>query len=721
MTVPEPLPEPQPGEPTVLDLFKSVTRNWNSFFEFLGTLINAGRVVAVERAAAEEAERAAHPLPVVEPAVPVESIAAAASFPWRAVGGILLAVFGQLMLEPPGRRVELAVALYLFAVGLAVWSWLSGEWRLPLLRTGLAGSDPMTLRLIPLLLSAALSVMAFVTFSDDLFTWTNLALWLAAIGCFVWAMWLRRASAPRPPMSLQDRRRAWLLAALVAAVFGLGLFFRMNRVAAIPNEPFSDHAEKLWDVYEITLGKTLIFFPRNTGREGFQMYWTLLIAKLFGTGFSFLSLKLGTTILGVLTLPYIYLLGKEYGGPRLGLIVMFLFGISYWVNVIARIGLRFPLYPLFAAPTMYYLLRGLRTHQRNDFLLAGLFMGVGLHGYSPFRVVPILVVAAFAVFALHPASRPVRKQSLWWLALTAIMSLIVFLPLLRYMVDNPEAVSYRALTRLGTIESPLPGSPGAILLSNLWNGVRMFNWDDGEMWVNSIPHRPALDVVTGALFLIGAALLLLRYMRSRDWRDLFLLVSIPILLLPSTLSLAFPAENPALNRAGGAAIPVILIAALALDGLIEAFGPGGKRRLIGWGLAALLLAASAYQNYDLVFRVFNQQFREGSWNSSEMGRIISDFRATYGEDETVWIVPYPYWVDTRLPPIWAGIPERDIAMFKENLGNSLQFAAPKLFMYKPEDAEAESLLKELYPQGVIRRFTSAVNSSKDFMIFLVEK
>jgi hypothetical protein len=187
------------------------------------------------------------------------------------------------------------------------------------------------------------------------------------------------------------------------------------------------------------------------------------------------------------------------------------------------------------------------------------------------------------------------------------------------------------------------------------------------------------------------------------------------------MSLAFPGENPALNRAGGAAISVILIAALALDGLISAFGTQRKRMLIGWGLAALLLALSATQNHDLIFRQFHQQFREGSWNTSEMGAVLSDFRAAYGTDETVWIVPYPHWADTRLPPIWAGIPQRDIAVFRENLPNTLNFPAPKLFMYYTRDEETAALLRELYPQGVVRRFTSAVNEGKDFMIYLVEK
>ena len=48
-----------------------------------------------------------------------------------------------------------------------------------------------------------------------------------------------------------------------------------------------------------------------------------------------------------------------------------------------------------------------------------------------------------------------------------------------------------------------------------------------------------------------------------------------------------------------------------------------------------------------------------------MGELIKQFRQTYGETDTVWIVPFPYWVDTRLPGIYAGIPTRDFALFPD--------------------------------------------------------
>ena len=82
----------------------------------------------------------------------------------------------------------------------------------------------------------------------------------------------------------------------------------------------SDHAEKLLDVWDVLHGQTSIFFPRNTGREAIQMYLTAGIIQLFHTGYTFLSLKIGTVLAGLLTLPYIYLLGQGAGQPPGGFV-----------------------------------------------------------------------------------------------------------------------------------------------------------------------------------------------------------------------------------------------------------------------------------------------------------------------------------------------------------------------------------------------------------------
>ena len=318
-----------------------------------------------------------------------------------------------------------------------------------------------------------------------------------------------------------------------------------------------------------------------------------------------------------------------------------------------------------------------------------------------------------------------NEDATLWLVIVGLTSFFIFLPLLRYATANPDMFSYRALTRLGSVEQPLTAPWPVVFLSNTWSALRMFNWDDGVIWVHSVPGRPALDIVTGALFLIGVVLLVARYLRKRNWLDLFLLLSIPVLLLPSILSLAFPDENPSLNRTAGAIVPVFLIVALALDGLIRAMIADHRSRSWAYALAGVLLVWSAAQSYDLVFRQFDQNFRNSAWNTTDMGKVIEQFRSKYGETDTVWIVPFPYWVDTRLPGIYAGIPNRDFALFPDQLSSSLKARGPKLFMVKANvqdptqnDQESLDLLKQLYPQGTLTRHRSTI-PNHDFWTYFV--
>jgi hypothetical protein len=282
----------------------------------------------------------------------------------------------------------------------------------------------------------------------------------------------------------------------------------------------------------------------------------------------------------------------------------------------------------------------------------------------------------------------------------------------------------------------------------------MFNWDNGGIWVHSIPGRPALDVVSGALFLVGVVLVIVRYIRQHQWTDLFLLLSIPLLLMPSILSLAFPIENPSLNRTCGAIVPVFLLVGLAIDGLLTGLGrasasastagtgepvasspkgegsgenepgdgiqPGRGRPVLAFLVLAGLLFISFAQNYDLVFRQYYGQYRASAWNTSEMGLVLKQFTLSQGAAENAWIVPYPFWVDTRLPPMWAGIPQRgDMALRPEHLADTLSITQTKLFIVKPIDLQTMESLRELYPQGTINVYKSSRGENWNFYIFVV--
>jgi hypothetical protein len=747
-------------EPSVLDYVKARLNPWQREKIEIPQMDET----AIEPVVDDETGQAAR-LPAKVPEAQRSGIALSvpAYLPWRTMLAVVLALFAQWTLEATTKPIEqgtalLTVGLYALAFGLLVWALLTNEFALPEAEAIAPRLDPQTFRRNAFLVAIVLAGVAFTQFgkteqNQHLFTSLNLTLWLGSIVLFVRGLWLGDPEKPSPWKRFLAfiRRDSWQIhltryGLLLMGVIALVLFFRLYNLDGIPAEPFSDHAEKLMDVYDVTQGQYHVFFERNTGREFIQFYWTALVGWVFNLGLTFMSLKLGTVLIGLFALPYIYLLGREVGGPRVALFALLLAGAAYWLNTISRIGLRFPLYPAFAAPVLYHLVRGLRRQNRNDFILAGLFLGLGMHGYSPFRFVPFVVVLGVGLYLVHTASQGLRKQTVTMFVMLVLASVLVFLPLGRYAIDRPDMFAYRALTRvagdtLPDAETPFerfwisltnPANPDSskplyqVFFDNTFKALVMFQYDNGNIWVHSVPGRPALDFVSAALYALGCLFLLVRYIQRRNWLDLFLLLSIPLLMMPSILSLAFPDENPSLNRTGAAAVVVFVIAAQMLDGLYTGLRgvrstpgkAGAGNKAFALTIVVALLAISIFQNYNLVFDRFASQFRAGAWNTSDMGRVIRAFVAAGNDVDNAWVVPFPYWVDTRLVGIQTGYPNRDAALWPEEFERTLDFPGNKLFIVKDEDLTSLGLLRGLYPNGSLGKFDSPLEG-KDFWIFTV--
>src|SRR4029077_232968 len=142
---------------------------------------------------------------------------------------------------------------------------------------------------------------------------------------------------------------------------------------------------------------------------------------------------------------------------------------------------------------------------------------------------------------------------------------------------------------------------------------------------------PALDVVTGAFFHLGVLLLFLRYLRERRWVDLFVIIGIPLMLLPSTLVLAFPIENPAQNRSSGAEPLVFILPALVMVASLDfwrARWPGLNARLGGGLLAAGLVLGLLGQNFNLALVQYPAQYQFPP--ASELGEVVHGFAHSVG-------------------------------------------------------------------------------------------
>ena len=208
---------------------------------------------------------------------------------------LVLALLAQRFLEPPDRSVMTGVILYALAAGWVIWASWRGEWLLATRQVEYRlGWQDTAFRPVSLLVAILLGVAAFIAFGGNQFTSINLFLWFLSLIFFLHAFWQFGVSGDsrwtekfqltwRSFLSEGLHLSPWTL--LVIAAFALTVFFRFYMLDQVPGEMFSDHAEKLFDVSDVLEGEYRIFFPRNTGREAFQMYLTAAMALVFNTGF----------------------------------------------------------------------------------------------------------------------------------------------------------------------------------------------------------------------------------------------------------------------------------------------------------------------------------------------------------------------------------------------------------------------------------------------------
>lgn len=298
---------------------------------------------------------------------------------------------------------------------------------------------------------------------------------------------------------------------------------------------------------------------------------------------------------------------------------------------------------------------------------------------------------------------------------------MVFLPLLRYMRDEPRMFWYRMLSRASSLERPVPVDKWDVFWGNVKNALLMFNYKGDVVWVNTVPWSPVLGWVTAALFVLGVAYLLWRLVERGDRRTLYVLASLFMLLLPSILSLAYPNENPSVVRAGGAVPIAALIAALPLyviaQRLSSAFGREG-RWMAGLLIAGLLVVAVRY-NYEWYFVKYDQQFRQSAWNTTEMGRVVRGFADSVGDMAHAYHVAYPHWADTRNIAINAGdITWRNAILDIQQVQAHVNDPAPKLYLLHVDDQASLAFLQSLFPEGQVTRYRSRT-PGRDFLVFFV--
>ena len=532
-----------------------------------------------------------------------------------------------------------------------------------------------------------------------------------------------------------------------ALILLLGAAFRFNMLDAYPPQMFSDLVEKIQDAYKIHhYDDYRIFFANIGGREPLHFYLLSILASQPGLEFNHFALKLMSAIESFITLPIVFWLGVEVMGRRrrrlgwvVGALAAGLVAVSFWHVVIGRQGMRISLAPLFSALVAVYLVRALRYNRRVDFVLAGLALGFGLLGYQAVRMLPLAAVAGVAVaIVLAKQTWRARLRYLVNLAVLAFVALMVFLPLLHFWLEAPDDFMRRTNTRIFGDEPMTAADPAAFLVENipaLLRNIRktalIYHYYGASTWVSGLGDEPAMDPLSAAFMLLGAAAWLALIVKTRDPGYAFVPVYLLATLLPTTLALSFPIEVPSFIRASGAIPPSYLVAALPIALICRQLRqtlPWRKGAVAAAMFAAGLLLAANHYNASLYFGAFTDNFVQSAHPQAQAGKILRGFAESDGAYGNAFVLTSPHWWDVRAVGIEAGLMFWDSGgdiettpnMLERGLLREAQFRLDPerdlLFFFSWQNTEALARLNTWFPLGRETRI-EVEPAHKSFYIF----
>ncbi len=398
--------------------------------------------------------------------------------------------------------------------------------------------------------------------------------------------------------SSSPRRREIVL---LAAILLIAAFFRLYRLEAAPPGLQHDEVFHGHDALTVLQGTHLIYFESNAGNEPLFVYLMAGTIALFGS--NYLGIRLAAVLCGLATVVFTYLLARKAFGYRVALLASAGLAVSFWPVFMSRVGLRAASLPPMAAAAACFFWAGLRQPMTNHrwwvrFALAGVFLGGTLYTYPASRMIPLIVLLFVLYLALF--HRSLLRERWKGILLSFALAALVVVPIGGYIWTHPQAD-----VRLQQLSGPLgllaQGDPSQVIRFTL-DTLKMFTFRGDPVWRYNLAGRPVFEPVSGVLFYLGLVLVVLRW---RDPRYAFLLLWLPIALVPSMIT----DSAPSFLRASSALPVVYIFPALAIEAAWRwLIGRFGKRAVYGLAMALLLLLiGNAWWTYRDYFTVWAQQ------------------------------------------------------------------------------------------------------------------
>lgn len=413
-------------------------------------------------------------------------------------------------------------------------------------------------------------------------------------------------------MEFITKKNTKLYITLLAIVFVIAILLRVLYLEKIPPGIHPDAAINALDAWRaFTTHHYQIFYEANFGREGLFINLVSFFFGLFGP--TLVAYKLPGVLVGIISVLGMYIFGIAVGRRRLvGLFAAFFMAISMWMILFERTGLRATVSVACVIWTSTFFILALRHRRWYWYAMTGLFLGLGLHTYISFRLMPLMLFAAFFYYAWlrrRVAQVPLRitwrnhHGAIW----TVLVATIVALPLGLYFFHHPEYIMGRA-NEVSVFSQP---HPLVLLSKSTLANLSIFSFYGDPNWRHAIARQPLLDPLQSTLFIMGIILVLRQVRKIHKTSEsgrvidatigVYLLILFGGMILPAATTYS-PGGIPHALRIIDAAPAVYMFIAIAAATIFEWFWQKfiSKRRqivLVTGAIFVLMATVTAVSYY----------------------------------------------------------------------------------------------------------------------------
>lgn len=321
--------------------------------------------------------------------------------------------------------------------------------------------------------------------------------------------------------------------------------------------------------------------------------------RLFGN--DLMGGRLASMVLGIFSLLGAWWLTRLLFGRRPALLALVVLVPWHWHVQLSRSAHHYVQAVAFGTWALALAAAGLRSRKLGWFVASGALLGVALQTYYSARLLPLLVTAWIAVWALEAPQD--RRRAATGLVVTALSALAVCAPLIPHYMEHPSDFNLR--TRDVFVFSPLvrdhvrdvigvePTVPVVLAYQLRRIGGFLFRGPDAAVQYGHV--GPFLDPFLWVPFLAGVLLLVARWRKPESW--------LPLLWISGTMVIGgiLTIDPPFSPRLSIMVTAIPMVVAVGFEAALSLRARGAPWRLVITAVMAALLAGSWAWNVEDYF------------------------------------------------------------------------------------------------------------------------